>query len=152
VGSERRPPWRRAALANEGATMADPEDVDGAIEDAISQEKRDGKAWQEREMRLAQEAAKTEGGMKDLAAKMAADAITGQDAAELLGETSFEPASPGELDQTLLVIFQAPKVVEVSDRYVYALPDDTEIAVGEQVDQGSTRKLLRMSTSLDSLM
>ena len=124
------------------------EDIDAYIE----REKRDGKAWQEREMRMAQEAAQTEGGMKDLTAKMAAEAFTGQDAAEILGDPAFDPPSPGILDQPLLVIFQEAKMVEVSDRYHYALPDGTELAVGDQVNQGSTRKLLRMSTSLDSMM
>lgn len=128
------------------------EDVEQATEEEIEKEKRSGQAWQEREMRMAQDVATGEESMSDVGGKLVSDAFTGQKADEILGDPPFEAASSSILDQPLLVVYQDPQFVELSDKYHYARPDGTELALGEQTNQGVARKALRAVSSLDSLM
>lgn len=125
--------------------------IDEEVESHVEEGRRSGKAWQEREMRMAGEAAKT-GDTSELGGTVLSEAFLGQDAAQILGDPPFEAASTSVLDQPLLVVAQEAKVVETSDRYDYARPDGTVLAVGEQTNQGTARKMLRMVSNLDSMM
>ncbi len=124
-----------------------------AADDHIEDQKRSGEAWQERETRMAADA--VAGGkedMRDFGGKMVGEAFQGQDAAEILAEPAFDPASTSVLDQPVLLVYQEAQFVSLNDKYHYALPDGTELAIGEQTNQGLARKAMRLVTKLDSAM
>lgn len=129
------------------------EAVRKAADEHLEEQRRSGRAWQERETRMAAEAAAGgKEGMSELGGKMIGEAFQGQDAAEILGTPPFEPASGGLLDQPVLLIYQEAQFVSLNDKYHYALPDGTVLAMGEQTNQGLTRKAMRFVSKLDSSM
>lgn len=124
-----------------------------AAEEQAEKQRTSGRAWQERESQMVVDAVSGDGA--DLAAlggKMVSDAFTGQDAADILGAPAFDPPSGDLLDQPLIVISQDAQFVALNDKYSYGLPDGTEIALGEQTNQGMARKALRFVSNLDSKM
>jgi hypothetical protein len=124
-----------------------------AAEAKAEEQRTSGKAWQERESQMVVDAVSGDG--VDLAAlggKMVNDAFTGQDAAELLGKPAFEASSSRLLEQPLIVVSQDAQFVALNDKYSYGLPDGTELALGEQTNQGVARKALRFVSNLDSKM
>ena len=124
-----------------------------AADDHIEDQKRSGEAWQERETRMAADAvAGGKEGMRDFGGKMVGEAFQGQDAAEILAEPAFDPASTSVLDQPVLLVYQEAQFVSLNDKYHYALPDGTELAIGEQTNQGLARKAMRLVSKLDSAM
>ncbi len=124
-----------------------------AADEQIEEQGRSGKAWQEREVRMATDAAT--GGkdaMTEFGGKMISEAFQGQDAGEILGDPPFEPASANVLDQPVLLVYQEAQFVSLNDKYHYARPDGTELAIGEQTNQGLARKAMRFVSKLDSAM
>ena len=124
-----------------------------AAEAHAEEQRKSGKAWQEREAQMVVDAVSGDG--TDLAAlggKMVSDAFTGQAAADIRGAPAFDPPSDALLDQPLIVVSQDAQFVALNDKYSYGLPDGTEIALGEQTNQGVARKALRLVSNLDSKM
>jgi hypothetical protein len=131
-------------IADDG-TSADEASDDGGDEIRIETE-----AWQAKEKDQVESVLRGDASAGEVMGELVAEAFTGQDADRILGEAAFSAPSPSLLDQPLLVVFQPPKLIATSDTYTYALPDGTELAVGEQTNQGLGRKLLRMTSNLDS--
>lgn len=126
--------------------------IDEAVEAHVEAGRRSGQAWQERDVRMAGDLAKSADKLGDLGGTVVSEAFLGQDAGEILGAPPFEAASSSILDQPLLVVSQEARVVETSDCYDYALPDGTVLGVGQQTNQGTARKALRMASNLGSVM
>lgn len=121
------------------------ETADGGDEIRIETE-----AWQAKEKDQVERVLRGDSSKGEVMGELVAEAFTGQDADRILGEAAFTAPSPSILDQPLLVVFQPPKLIATSDTYTYSLPDGTQLAVGEQTNQGLGRKLLRMASNLDS--
>ena len=128
------------------------EALDDAVVKAKEKARKKGRAHEAKDLDRIGESLQSGEGAKGMLADAVTDVFMGQDASRMVEDPAFEAPSASILDQPIVVIHQDPRLVEVSDEYHYSLPDGTELGVGRQTNQGLGRKLLRMTTNLDSMM